>query len=158
MRGLCVLVSNIASQIQQCIQSAYLPNRAFLRLLRSTGLPWVKYRLLIIMVEEPNLCKCTHYTKTGSQVIGSLVLFYNGENIRSNYQSSQIKREKVRWPRTSKHSPLDWQPDCCCGHELTKHLQGPQAMQNVNRCQQSAVLSVDLNDIRICSTLLWIQL
>lgn len=43
--------------------SAFLSNNMLLQLLWSSGLPWVKYRLLMIVLQERNLFECTIYTK-----------------------------------------------------------------------------------------------
>lgn len=43
--------------------SVFLSNNMLLQLLWSSGLPWVKYRLLMIVLQERNLFECTIYTK-----------------------------------------------------------------------------------------------
>lgn len=117
----------------------------FLLLLCSTGLPWVKYRLLMIVVQGYNLYKCTICTKREKRKsLGPWCFSMMGEVIQSHSLFQSIQQQgvgSVVWHIQGQlPQPAAW---ILLWPWIEKHLQWPQATQNVNRCRQSAVLSSD---------------
>lgn len=58
-------ITGEAGRRQRHIQACICVTECFLQRLWSSGLLWVKYRLLMIVLQEYNLLKCTNYTKGG---------------------------------------------------------------------------------------------
>lgn len=89
---------NSAFRVHICVMGL------FLQLLCSTGLPWVKYRLLMIVVRGCNLYKCTICTKRGKLSHSVRGCFSMMEKLfRLTHYSSQFKnRELAQWFGTSK--------------------------------------------------------
>lgn len=99
------------------------------------------------------------YKKRKAKSLGLRCFSMMGKSFSLTHYSSQFNnRELAQWSGTSEVSSHDRQLESFLWPWIEKLLQWPQAMQNINRCKESAVLSSDLNAFReTLSSLLPIQ-